>query len=43
MRKNIFRRSTLLLAVAVATGVAAQEEGSSRPLEEVTVYAQKRG
>ncbi|MFN2288014.1 MAG: TonB-dependent receptor [Chromatocurvus sp.] len=42
MQKNSFRTSPLLLAVAVASGVVAQEQNSSRLLEEVTVYAQKR-
>lgn len=42
MQKQHFRTSPLLLAVAIASGAVAQEGGSSRLLEEVTVYAQKR-
>lgn len=42
MQKEHFRTSPLLLAVAIASGAVAQESGSSRLLEEVTVYAQKR-
>ena len=42
MQKNHARQSSLLVAVAIASGAAAQEEGASRLLEEVTVYAQKR-
>jgi len=42
MQGKHFRTSPLLLAVAIASGAVAQEGGSSRLLEEVTVYAQKR-
>jgi outer membrane receptor protein involved in Fe transport len=44
MQKHSSRTSPLVLAVAaaVSSGVIAQEDRSSRILEEVTVYAQKR-
>lgn len=42
MQAKHFRKSPLLLAVVIASAASAQEDRSSRLLEEVTVFAQKR-